>query len=292
MLQNFQLAAIIRQGQQATLFRVPMLRDLQNGLARDWETQLASLQDGVDEVEFDAGYTPEDGERFCLDGFQPPDWLVNESSQTIQHLNPLHEYEDSIHMIKGLVAFAVKDGDEIVLFQDFNRSHVIRPHRSLFFENNTYKNVDRPGMTLGSKLAAVFYPGENKLLFQSFRTTNTFLPLSAFYEEAYEEQIREVLNHDRLTAEDVDALVVGANQWFKKRWAMLQNSGILDNYTAAQIEQHAEGFDVRIVRRGNRIVFPADKHDAKRLLQFLNEQLFRGAITETLYQTNSKREAD
>ena len=27
-------------------------------------------------------------------------------------------------------------------------------------------------------------------------------------------------------------------------------------------------------------------------LQFLNEELFRGAITETLYETNSKREAD
>ena len=31
---------------------------------------------------------------------------------------------------------------------------------------------------------------------------------------------------------------------------------------------------------------------AKKLLQFLNEELFRGAITETLYETNSKREAD
>lgn len=291
MLENFQLAAIARRGHETQLLRVPMLRELQDGLAQDWEDQLAELQDEVDEVEFDAGYTPEDGERFCLEDFDPPDWLGNESSQTIQHLAPIQQHEDLLDSIKGLAAFAIRDDDEVVLFQNSNRSHIIRPHRSLFFEGNTYRNVDRPGLTLDSKLAAVFYPNIGKLVFRSFRTTNTFLPLATFYEEASEEQIREVLNHPRLTTDDAEALAVGAKPWFRKRWAMLRDSEILDQYTAQQIEQQAQGYDVNVVRRGNRIVFPTDKRGAKRLLQFLNEQLFRGAITETLYETNSKREA-
>ncbi len=41
-----------------------------------------------------------------------------------------------------------------------------------------------------------------------------------------------------------------------------------------------------------RIVFPAEKASAKKLLQFLNQKLFRGAITERLFETNSKRIAD
>lgn len=42
----------------------------------------------------------------------------------------------------------------------------------------------------------------------------------------------------------------------------------------------------------DRIVFPAEKVPAKKLLQFLNEELFWGATTERLFETNSKRIAD
>ena len=48
----------------------------------------------------------------------------------------------------------------------------------------------------------------------------------------------------------------------------------------------------RFAFRNGKIVFPSDKSAVKKILQFLNEELFRGAITETLYETNSKRQAD
>lgn len=145
---------------------------------------------------------------------------------------------------------------------------------------------------MGGKLSAVYEVDQQRLLFHSFRTTNTFLPLAEFYEEASEQEIREVLDHNCLAPEDAEALAVGANQWFRKRFAMLRDSGILDNFTAKQIRKHSEGFEIDIQLKGNKIIFPSDKQEAKRLLQFLNEEIFRGAITETLYETNSKREAD
>ena len=73
---------------------------------------------------------------------------------------------------------------------------------------------------------------------------------------------------------------------------MLRDSGLLDRYSARDIRAQARGYDIDILVRNGRIVFPAAKAEAKRLLQFLNEELFRGAITATLYETNSKREAD
>jgi hypothetical protein len=91
---------------------------------------------------------------------------------------------------------------------------------------------------------------------------------------------------------DADALVTGANQWFRKRFALLDDSGILDKYSAKQIQARSKGYDVEVQISKGKIVFPAAKGPAKKLLQFLNEELFRGAITETLYETNSKREAD
>ena len=192
-----------------------------------------------------------------------------------------------------MVAFARNEqDDEMILFQNFSRSHVIRPGFFLFLRRDTYETTQRPGLTLENKLSAVFRPNDGKLLFQNFRTVNTFLPLSDFYEEASEQQIRQVLAHARLDPLDADALATSTNQWFRKRFAMLRDSGILDQYTAQEIMDRSAGHNIEIDVVGDRIVFPADRRQAKRLLQFLNEEIFKGPITSTLYETNSKRAAD
>lgn len=293
MLENFQLAVIAKRNGQIRLFQIPLHQDLQDALAESWDEQYQSFADNVQEVDFDAGYNPEDHERFALNGYALPVWLENESSQTVATLDSVSQHEDVIDSIKGVVAFARDDeGDELMLFQNFSRSHVIRPGRFLFLQNDTYETAQRPGLTLDGKLSAVYSKTTQKLLFQNFRTTNTFLPLSEFYEEATEHEIRVVLSHDLLEPEDADALATESTQWFRKRFAMLKDSGILDNYNAKQIKAHSKGYEIDIKVKGNKIIFPADKPAAKRLLQFLNEELYRGPITETLYETNSKREAD
>lgn len=293
MLDNFQLAAIIKQGQQQSLVRIPLHQGLQQTLANKWQSQLSAFVEDVQEIGFNAGYQPEQHERFSLSDHDLPDWLGNESSQTIHNLPPINTNEAWVDSIKAIVAFARNDaGAELVLFQNFTRSHVIQPGRFLFLQNNTYETTERPGLTLESKLSAVYLPADRKLLFHNFRTVNTFLPLAELYEEASEEQIREVLGHELLAPEDVNALATETSQWFRKRFAMLKDSGVLDQYTAADIAARSHGYDVEIEVANDKIVFPAEKPAAKKLLQFLNEELFRGPITETLYETNSKREAD
>ncbi|ANX04293.1 Kiwa anti-phage protein KwaB-like domain-containing protein [Immundisolibacter cernigliae] len=293
MLENFQLAAIVKQGAQTRLLRIPLHQALQDALSQSWQDQYDAFVADVDEIDFNAGYQPEEHERFRLPDFALPDWLANENSQTVPDLDAITDNENLVDAIRGIVGVARNDrNEELMLFQNFSKAHVIQPGRFLFLQNNTYETTQRPGLTLDGKLSAVYLPADNKLLFHNFRTVNTFLPLADFYEEASEQEIRGVLNHDRLTPEDPDALATGANQWFRKRFAMLRDSGILDRFTAQQIANHSEGFEVDIHLDGDQIVFPSDRAQAKRLLQFLNEEIFRGAITETLYETNSKREAD
>ncbi len=75
---------------------------------------------------------------------------------------------------------------------------------------------------------------------------------------------------------------------------MLRDSRVLDAYAPTQIRSDAIGYvdiETRGVNGEERIVFPANKTAAKRLLQFLNEELYRGPITERVYETNSKRAA-
>ena len=293
MLHNFQLAAIAKQGAQFRLQRIPMHQALQQTLATTWGAQLDAFLDEAQEVAFDAGYQPEEHERFALHNFVPPQWLAGETSATIGNLDPINQDEVFIASIKGIAGFARdENGHELVLFQSFSRSHVIRPGTFLLLRDGTYETTERPGLTLDTKLAAVHFPADQKLLFRNFRTVNTFLPLGDFYEEASEQQIREVLAHDRLAPVNVEAIATESNQWFRKRFSMLRDSGVLDQYSAKQIQARSKGFDVDIHVHKGKVVFPEDRSAAKKLLQFLNEELFRGAITATLYETNSKREAD
>lgn len=293
MLENFQLAAIVRRGAQSRLLWIPLHQDLQQMLAERWEDQYEAFVADVQEIDFNAGYQPEDHQRFRLHDYGLPEWLADETSQTAPDLDAISNNDALVDSIRGIAAFARNSaGEELILFQNFSRSHVIRPGRFLFLQNDTYETTQRPGLTLDGKLSAVYLRAEKKLLFHSFRTVNTFLPLADYYEEASEQQIREVLNHDLFDPEDADAVAIGANQWLRKRFAMLRDSGVLDTYSAKQIQTRSKGYDVTIQLSKGRIIFPIEKSAAKKLLQFLNEELFRGAITEKLYETNSKREAD
>lgn len=293
MLDNFQLAVVCKSGKQMRPLRVPLHHDLQATLAASWARQWAEFADDTQEVPFDAGYTPEAHERFSLTDYMLPAWLRDETSLTIPHLASINAQQALMASAKCVAGFARDaQGEELVLFQNFSRSHVIQPGRSLFLQNGDYITSDKPGLHLDGKLAAVYWPVRRKLLFHNFRITNSFLPLADFFEEASEHEIQAILNHPRLAAENAEALATDANQWFRKRFALLRHSGILDQYTAQDIAGHAQGYEVDVQVADDKIVFPADKGAAKRLLLFLNEELFRGAITDKLYETNSKRVAD
>ena len=293
MLKNLHLAAIVKKTGTTRLLRIPLDQRLQGNLAESWHEQYTIFTGDVQEIDFDAGYKPEQHERFRIQDYELPEWLAGQDSLSVPYLDTINDNDAILDAIQGIIAFA-RDGQgvELMLFQNFSRSHVIKPGHLLLLEKDTYTTMKKPALTLDTKLSAVYLTADKKLLFHSFRTVNTFLPLADFYEEASEREIRSILKHDRLYPEDADALATGANQWSRKRFAMLRDSRVLDEYTAQQIADQSMGYEVNIRLKGDQIVFPADRAEAKRLLQFLNEELFRGAITETLYETNSKREAD
>lgn len=177
MLENFQLVAIARIGKQTRLLQIPLHQGLQDSLSESWQMQYDAFVTDIDEVDFDPGYQPEEHERFRMMNYALPDWLQGESSQSIPNLDAINQNENLVDSIRSVAAFARNDqGEELILFQNFSRSHVIRPGRFLLLRHDTYESEQRPGLTLGGKLSAIYLAAKNKLLFHNFRVVNAFLP--------------------------------------------------------------------------------------------------------------------
>lgn len=293
MLSNFQLVAIAIKGKKISLYKVPLTRALQRKLANQWNAQLTDFTEGVELIQFDAGYNLEPEERFAIENFELPEWLAGHNSQSAAELPSIGDNEDRLSEIKALVGFGrLQEGQEVIVFQSFSRRNVINPGRSLLLTDGIYDTNTKPALTIGDNCSAVFFAEDASLVFSHFRSVNVYLPLAEYYEEAAEEDIREILTHDAFAPENIDALAVDASQWFRKRFAILRDSGVLDEYSVQHIVDHSDGYDIELTLADGKIVFPEDKGKAKKLLQFLNEELYKGAITEKLYETNSKREAE
>ena len=296
MLKDFRLAAISPRSindAQIELLQIPLSQQVEDNLSRDWSSQYIQFATNIREIDFDPGYKPDENDRFSLAEYKLPKWLIDESVSKISDRQSLSNNEARINLIKGIVAFArTNQGEELLLFQNFRPSQVIRPRLSLYLHHGTYNSMEHPGLMLVRKLSAIYQLKERKLLFDNFRNVNTFLPLEEFYSEASERDIREILSHNRFAPENPDEIATDPDQWTRKRFSMLRDSEILDKYSANDIVKRSEGHDISIQIKDDRIVFPANKKDAKRLLQFLNEELFRGPITDTLYETNSKKKAE
>lgn len=79
--------------------------------------------------------------------------------------------------------------------------------------------------------------------------------------------------------------------WERKKIASILDSGLLGKYNVKQIQKKANDVGLSIKVTKNQIVFPLDKRQRKILLGFLDEEVYRGVFTNSVYQTNSKKKA-
>jgi len=296
MLENFHIAGLLKIDRQDRVLHIPMKRGLQDDLAEDWGEQLDEFVEDVDEIEFNPAYTPEEGERFVISDYVLDGPFANLDSGTIVNRPPLMQAAEHFEKIRSIVGFCRRDGSELVLFQNFTKSRVVRPGGFLLMRGDTFSEMDSPGFQLDRRLAAVYYPQEEKLLFSSFRIANTFLGLQNFYRDATEQEITEILDHAIFALEDEAAISQLTGQWFAKRFALLRDSGVLDDYTPSDLQVIAGEYGIEIettdVNGDEQIIFPANKHEAKTLLKFLNQQVFQSAITKEFKETNSYRDLE
>ena len=290
MISDFFLVAIVRNRNRSTLFRIPIHQSLQDHMKDTWNSKYESFIGEYDEVDYMAGYRIKRHQCFRFLNFDLPMWLKQYNSRTAITVDEIGKDPEVYNLIQGTIAFTRNHHeDELMLFQDFSRSKVIGPGRFLHLDGDAFRIAELPGVLLDRHLSAVYSFKDRKILFRDFRGVNSFLPISDFYKKVSEREIRAILQHDRLATEDPDKWALGANHWFRTRFILLRSSGILDRYSAAEIKSRSIGYNVSITILNDRIVFPTDNDSARKLLQFLNEEILKGPITDTIYETNYNR---
>ena len=103
--------------------------------------------------------------------------------------------------------------------------------------------------------------------------------------------IRALLNHNLFICEDEKKILKNANQYMRRRFAILKDSDILERLSAEYVQEKVaeHKLPIPIQVRCGKLVFPTENNDAKVVLQFLNEEIYQGALTGEYYETNSKR---
>ena len=296
MFTDFELTAAHRIGKgPATLFRIPMSGELQRNLARAWYEMYTEVLER-DPVGFDPAYTPDEHQVFRIAPYELPAWLLDHNIESVREIPIIPNEERTFRSVQCALALAWdRERDEqVMLFQNFTRSKVISPSwRSVVFFNNLYQQSERHGMQLANAISAVFFGdhGPGTLLFSKVRDVNTYLPMETYYREATTAEVREILSHRRLSVEDADAVVeIAGRPWYSRRFLMLKDSGILDAYEATLLRDVGARLDVQLELDGDAIRLPSGRTALRDVLTFLNEERFRGAITDHLYEAASRRE--
>ena len=290
MLAELHLVAIVRNRRHIVLLKIPLHQSLQDHLREIWDTKLELYLQEHEQVDFNAGIKLADNECFRTYEFEMPDWIATHNCRTAKSLEEIGRNKETFDSVQGVVAFVRNDqNNELMLFHDFTPSNVIGSGRFLELDGERFGSSEDSGLLLDQKLCAVYFQIERKFLFRNYRAVNSFLPMHEFLKDVSEQRIRELLQHSVFSSENPDQWAKGANQWFRTRFLNLSNSGILDRYSANEIKSHAKEFGISVQIVNDKILFPSDIVSAKKLLRFLNEELYKGVITGTIYVTNFKR---
>ncbi len=157
----------------------------------------------------------------------------------------------------------------------------------LFYTNNTFKLDNNFGIGITRNIDCYYIEG--KLQFSSFYYARQVFDLRAYYRTASEPEVIAFSNNDALEFENNTAFTEMTNSYVRRKIAMINDSGVLDKYTAKHIKKIAKASGIDITVKNQKVVIPANKDEAMAILAFLDEEAYRGPFTNDLLIANSKR---
>ena len=252
-----------------------------------------SFGQNIEEViPFDPGYKLEDDECFEIQDFQISEDLINCCKQPISA-----DRLDSTHFdtlpINAVVGYDVNNETIKLYFQNFDSRRVLVPGRRFavwpISDASTFAELTAPVLLLDANITAVWEAGT--LRFKSFHLAKQIFDLSSYFVAATDEQVAQFSAHHRFRCSDLDRLLKTCNAWSRTKISLILRSGILDHSTGESLRDAASSVQFELdIDDKDRIVLPKDKRQLRSLLQFLDEDVYRGPISQRILLSSGKRQ--
>ncbi len=181
--------------------------------------------------------------------------------------------------------------DGSFLFQLFSSSNLLESKYIVRFlqEERTFNRMREKAFIINNKIQAIHKEG--KLFFKSFPNANKIFDLSSNMIEATTEELQAFGNKDTVNV-DVNWLITNSNNKTRRLIKMVAESGTLDTFMGMSKQkrtQLAKSVNVDITIQNDKLVLPRSVGKLNKVLEFLNEDVYKGLITESIFRTNSKR---
>lgn len=295
--ERFQFFVVTRSSSmEIDLQRVVATSDLQASLSQQFLEQSDEYTAAdVQKHPFHGTYKPNKDEVVTIKPFPIPallDRAVKNPQEFSEIQMPFTEHGPLVKAILG-VDDGKESGVKRFFFQHFDRTHILKPKRTFLFQSGMFSELSHPGVTISDHLTAVIVGTD--LLFRSFQRTNTFLDLTPYFKEATDGEIKTLLDHDTFFKNDSAAIIAFCKPAMRKKFSAILHAKVLDHpfATPDRIRNRAKRFGIKlqtkVVFGSKKLVFPEDKSEAMKLLQYLAEELYFSDLTEQPCETNSHR---
>ena len=241
--------------------------------------------EGIEEDIFDGNIVSRNGENITYVNYNlPEDFLRVPNNQA-----DMSEYNINEDVPKSI--FYYVDGK--FYFQIFNKKNMLQRKMvlQLFEYGNVFTKMNNTAFIVEDKVHAIYENG--KLYFQSYTIANQIFSLIDFVTEATNTEIEsfgEIKGID-VSAENIKHI---ANIKTRRLIKLLSSTNNITTFMRKASRTKTSllkkyGINAQI-NGDNELVLPTDNVvELNRTLEFLNEDIFRGVITDSLYRSNSKK---
>jgi hypothetical protein len=280
--------ALCRIGDQNVIRRIPLQASVQAEIEQLFEAQEAAFLAGKDNDQpFDGKWTPDGNDLLVIDDaplLQPFNDTLQIGPAAYDRLD-VTNYDDA-----GIKALFMRSGDDQsrILIQRFQTSQYLAKGRyTLRSHNNQFAKLTEHGFSLDGKLTAII---EGTLVkFVSFANLRKIMTIQEHFVAATEAEVRTFAAHGHFHVENAALFNSAMDERSRKLIKGVLTSGVLTLNDVATIRTRAADIGLDIAEQNGRLVLPGDKRRLKVILNFLEEGVFKGSFSNSLFETNSKR---
>ncbi len=273
------------------IYRLDMNSDTQKEIVETFAKGIQELTEEKTKISFDGNYKPNDDEYLVIENFRLSDEIKDAIRNPIG-VQGFKKKNDNYPEIKAIFVGEREEnsnGEQFkVAFQRFKKEQYISTAwYNLFFDKETFLQEKRFGISISDVVDCVV--ANNELCFSSFHFTRQIFDLNEYYRSATDIEVKTFSQNSKLMLEDADAFKDMANTIIRRKIALINDSKVLEKFSASEIKEEAKAVDIDIDVIDKKIVIPNDKEKVKIILGFLDEEAFKGPFSKHTYLANSKR---